>query len=110
MFRNLRRETQAREQVRSEEIAMTIRKELIVSLDDIRFIRISCPHCNTTLRLMLGEIRSQTKQGITFVPDACSVCRQPIDSAIDRVAIIQLAYHQLASLGKDSSSMGKQRM
>ena len=42
--------------MRSEEIAMTIRKELIVSLDDIRFIRISCPHCNTTLRLMLGEI------------------------------------------------------
>jgi hypothetical protein len=86
---------------------MTIRKELIISLDDIQFIRISCPHCNTTISLDIKSEFEPSPQRPYFAPDACSVCHKPFDTAIHNIAKFQQAYHALRAVKETLSFNGQ---
>jgi hypothetical protein len=100
-------EAGARAEEAGEKAAMTIRREVVVSLDDLRFIRITCSHCNTTVNMdMQGEFKS-SQQRLVFAPRACPGCHKSFDSAIENVDVFQRVYHTLAPIKQMLSFHGQ---
>jgi hypothetical protein len=79
-------------------------KERVLSLEDLRFVRITCRHCNTRVTLDLN-----TKTGVfappfpppnhqTFPPEECPVCHEKFDSAVSNLGGLHQLYGKLIPL------------
>jgi hypothetical protein len=59
-----------------------IRKQLVVSIKDVRFATQTCRHCNTRLTVDLAVLIDSPERPPFRVPRDCPRCHQPFDSAV----------------------------
>lgn len=57
-------------------------KEIVVSLTDLRYVSIECPHCRTKVILDMKERSELSKQHEFFTPKECPGCQKQYDTAI----------------------------
>jgi ribosomal protein S27E len=78
---------------------MTLRQVTVVEFADLRFIRVTCQHCQTQARLDLSAKLGGDRGAFMFL--ACPACRKPFDSAV-QPAVNQFyeAYQRLAGAEK----------
>lgn len=83
-------------------------KEIVVSLDDIRYIEISCQHCTTRLILDMKEPHQYAKEKEVFIPDQCPGCRSVYDTAIrGNVDKLRKVYSDLLKISTSIHFRGK---
>lgn len=79
---------------------VALRKQFCVSLEDIKFVSITCQHCGATLTLdMTRTTESQTEHKF-FAPRTCQVCMEQHDSAIANLDNFRTAYCSLSAISK----------
>jgi hypothetical protein len=75
--------------------------QIIVSIQDLRFVALLCRHCNTRVTLDLDaefDPRGKRERFASLVE--CPRCHNPYDSAIpEAVNRMQMVYKALAGLG-----------
>ncbi len=84
-----------------------LQRELSVSIDGLRTVRVRCANCDTEVTLKLESfdlIAAQSQQERfnrkNFVPDQCPVCKNPYDSAITALCDFQILWtNKLKSAG-----------
>ena len=57
-------------------------KQFVVSLADLRYVRIECPQCKTKVILDMQEKSATAEKNNFFAPKECPGCRNDYDSAI----------------------------
>ncbi|HEX4160718.1 MAG TPA: hypothetical protein VHY79_19780 [Rhizomicrobium sp.] len=57
-------------------------KEIVISIPDIRYVAIECPHCRTKVILDMQEQVGLAQQYESFAPRKCPGCEAIYDSAI----------------------------
>jgi hypothetical protein len=75
-------------------------KERILSLEDLRFVRITCRHCNTRVTLDLNTrtgFMAPNSDRQTFPPRECPVCHEDFDSAISNLGALHQLYGKMAN-------------
>jgi hypothetical protein len=83
-------------------------QEMIVFVEDLRFVRIRCAHCNTTLVLDLKGAFAPTKARGSFVPKHCPMCGEPYDGAVQPcVESLHGIYQELLKLEKGITFTGE---
>ena len=71
-------------------------KQFIVSLSDLRFVRIECPQCRTKVILDMQEKSALAEKHGFFAPKECPGCRSEYDSALrNSVDALQRLYKPL---------------
>ena len=79
-----------------------MRKETVFSIQELRHVSITCPHCGTQVVLDMAnyERKIPPRQGdrYTFAPQQCPACKVPYDSAIPALDMLQQAYALLSKL------------
>lgn len=74
-------------------------KQIVVSIADLRYICIKCPHCHTKVILDMKEKSSFAKKQGIFAPKRCPGCETNYDSAIQpNVDQLQRAYESLLEI------------
>jgi hypothetical protein len=58
--------------------------EFIISLNDLRFVSIECPHCGTRVTLDMSREDFSVGGRNVFGPEACAGCRKAFDSTVAR--------------------------
>lgn len=83
-------------------------KELVISIADLRYVCILCPHCQTKVVLDMKEKAPfAAKHGI-FAPKKCPGCYAEYDSAIQpNVDDLQRAYQSLIEIADRISFRGE---
>jgi hypothetical protein len=76
-----------------------VQKEFVVSLNDLRYVSITCPNCRAIVTLDMKEPSEFSKKYETFAPKECPSCRIDYDTAI-RPAIdaFQRSYQSLGEI------------
>jgi phage FluMu protein Com len=75
---------------------LAMKKELIISLADLRYISITCPRCKTQVVLDMKEPSEFSQKHDYFSPNKCPGCLTLYDSAIEpAVANLQRFYQSL---------------
>lgn len=82
-------------------ICAAMRKTLLISLVDLRFVSVSCKHCRTRVLLDLREPSEHAKTFGTLLPNECPGCRAGYDSALNPgLLALQSAYRELLKIEK----------
>lgn len=75
---------------------LTMQKQFVVSLADLRFVSIECPTCKTLVTMDMKEPHELTAKYDAFTPKDCPACRHQYDSAVrPGVDALQRAYAAL---------------
>jgi primosomal protein N' len=78
---------------------LTMQKQFVVSLADLRFVSIECPMCRTLVTMDMKEPHEFTAKYDAFTPKDCPACRHQYDSAVrPGVDALQRAYAALISI------------
>ncbi len=85
-----------------------MQKQFVISLCDLRYVCIECPHCKAVVTLDMKETSEfQSKQGV-FAPKECPGCRKAYDTAIPpNVDSFQRSYKALLEIAERVSFRGK---
>ena len=86
-------------------------KQLAISLADLRYVSVHCPHCRTVVTLDMKEPSefAQTHDG-AFCPKQCPGCRDDYDTAIrPSVDAFQKSYHALMEIAERVSFLGEEK-
>lgn len=76
-----------------------MRKQYVISLDDLRHVSIECPRCRARVTLDMKERPELPGKQPMFAPKICPGCHEPYDSAIQpNVDALQRAYQSLAAI------------
>lgn len=76
-----------------------MRKELVVSLADLRYVSIECPTCRAVVTLDMKERSAFAQREEIFAPKKCPGCFTPYDSAIQpSIDKFQKCYEALAPI------------
>ena len=76
-----------------------MRRQLIVSLADLRHVCIECPNCHTRLIPDMKRKRTFDQEQFFFTPGVCAGCKIAYDSAIQaNVNQMQSAYEGLMKI------------
>jgi ribosomal protein S27E len=79
---------------------VTVHKELVFSIADLRYVSITCPHCRTQVILDMQEKSAFAEKHGFFAPLKCPGCKADYDSAIQpAVDDLQHAWQSLLKLG-----------
>lgn len=73
--------------------------QIVVSLEDLRYVCIRCPHCNSRTILDLTAKFDYSPERPKFATEQCSTCYQRIDSAVAELNNFQRAYLALRDAG-----------
>jgi phage terminase large subunit GpA-like protein len=74
-------------------------KELVISISDLRYVSISCPHCGTKVILDMQEKSAFMRKHGIFAPKKCPGCEQPYETAVQpNVDNLQRAYQSLLDI------------
>ena len=83
---------------------LTMQKQFVVLLADLRFVSIECPTCKTLVTMDMKEPHEFTKKYDAFTPKDCPACRHQYDSAVrPGVDALQRAYAGLAAIAEHVS-------
>ena len=79
-----------------------MRKEIVFSLEELRQVCLTCPHCNTEVVLDLAGHAppgpgSSTRR-MAFAPAQCPACKVPYDSASEALEALHQAFTALSKL------------
>jgi hypothetical protein len=78
---------------------VTVHTIHLISIADIRYVVIECPHCRTRVTLDLKERSSFAEKHGIFAPKECPGCRTAYDSAIQpNLDQLQRAYQSLLEI------------
>lgn len=78
---------------------LTMQKQLVASLADLRFVSIECPTCRTLVTMDMKEPHEFTAKYDAFTPKDCPACRHQYDSAVrPGVDALQRAYTALIAI------------
>lgn len=78
-----------------------MRKEAVFSIQELRHVCITCPHCATQVVLDMANYERQTgppRDRMIFAPRQCPACRKPYDTALQALEDLQQAYALLSKL------------
>lgn len=82
-------------------------KELVVSIADLRYVCIECPHCRTKVVLDMKEPSEVSKKYNFFTPKECPGCRTAYDTAIQpSIDSLQRSYTSLMQIADRISFRG----
>lgn len=78
-------------------------KRLLFSLQELRYVCITCQYCRTQIILDMADFpRPGSTERVplrtTFTPKECPACKKPFDSALEHLNHFQAAYEQLQKL------------
>ena len=62
--------------------ASLMHAEFFISLSDLRFVSIRCPHCGTRITLDMAQDDFSVGGRYIFGPESCAGCRKPFDSTV----------------------------
>lgn len=83
-------------------------KELVVSLKDLRYVSIACPHCRTVVILDMQERSSFGENNDYFCPKQCPGCQTTYDTAIQPgIDGFQKCYKKLSTIADRVSFRGE---
>jgi hypothetical protein len=78
---------------------LSMQKQYVVPLTDLRFVSIGCPTCRTLVTMDMKEPHEFTAKYDAFTPKDCPACRHQYDSAIrPGVDAFQRAYVALIGI------------
>ena len=77
---------------------MTVRKELLLTVKDLRFVQITCQGCGTQSRLDLSSFEKVGERNV-FTPRSCAVCKMDFDRTLQSLDGIQERFIALADFG-----------
>jgi hypothetical protein len=84
-----------------------MRKELVISLVDIRYICIKCQNCKAEVTLDMQAKYDLAEKYGAFAPKQCPVCQQRYDSAIpENVDQLRKAYRAMLSIAEQITLKG----
>ena len=69
-----------------------MRKQSIIDIRDLRFVCITCPHCNTRVVLDMDAEFTATNDRPKFAPIGCPGCRKLYDSVVENLNALHRAY------------------
>jgi hypothetical protein len=78
-----------------------MRKEAVFSIQELRHVSITCPHCGTKVILDMARYEPRASRDyVGFAPRSCPAlsCKKPYDSAIVALDTLQEVYALLAKL------------
>ena len=79
-----------------------VRKETVLSIEDLRYVTITCPHCQTQVILDMANYNplspDRLRERMAFAPRQCPACRVSYDTALTALNELQQAYATLANL------------
>lgn len=83
-------------------------KQIVVSLYDLRFVSVECPHCKTVVTLDMQEPQGLARDyANAFCPKECPGCQKDYDTAIrPSVDSFQKAYKALVGISDRISFRG----
>ena len=83
-------------------------QETVISMADLRYVGIECPHCRTRVILDMKETAALAVEHGIFAPRICPGCRTPYDSAIQpNIDNLQRAYQSLLEIADSISFRGE---
>ncbi len=59
-----------------------MRKQIVISLADLRFVSVECPECRTVVTMDMQEPHEFAQKHDAFTPKECPGCSRQYDSAI----------------------------
>ena len=77
---------------------LTMRKEFILTMKDLRFVRITCQACGVQVTLDLANFQKNLRRN-TFTPRTCPACGMDFDRTTQHLDAIQERYQALTDLG-----------
>ncbi|MGH7487071.1 MAG: hypothetical protein ACRD9L_21655 [Bryobacteraceae bacterium] len=76
-----------------------MRKQILISIADLRYVSIECPQCRAQVVLDMKERSAFAEKHGLFAPPECPACHTPYDSAIQpNVDNLQRAYQSLLKI------------
>ncbi|MGA2267561.1 MAG: hypothetical protein ABSH44_03725 [Bryobacteraceae bacterium] len=76
-----------------------MRRQITITVGELRYISINCPHCRTVMTLDMLEPSEIATKHKCFGPLRCSVCEKDYDSAIrPNVDALWKAYQSLRQI------------
>lgn len=79
-------------------------KQMLLSIQELRYVCITCPHCETqiTLDMMAFNRPSSESERVArrklFTPRTCPACQNNFDTAVHSLDAFQAAYEELTKL------------
>ncbi len=88
---------------------LAMQKQIVISLMDLRYVSIECPHCKTVVTLdMKGGLGDLGKKHKVFTPEKCPACPADYDTAIkENVDGFCRAYQSLLPIAERISFRGE---
>ena len=75
---------------------MVLRKELVVGIEELRYVSIECPQCRTRVVLDMQERSAMAEKYDWFAPAKCPGCQVDYDSGLrDALNRLQKLYRPL---------------
>jgi hypothetical protein len=59
-----------------------MKSDVLILLEDIRFVEIHCQHCGTFVTMDMQEEKSFSNRPGAFAPKTCPGCQKDYDSAV----------------------------
>jgi len=81
-------------------------RQLVISLEDLRYVSIECPNCNSVLTLDMQKESEHQKKHRLFVPGLCTVCQKGFDSAMPYVTQFRDIYLTLLPIASKITFRG----
>jgi hypothetical protein len=80
-----------------------MRKENVISIEDLRYVLITCQSDDCGAQLVLDMSRQfiPRPKREYFVPKLCPLCGEPFDTAVDALNELQNAFSKLWPLSKN---------
>jgi len=76
-----------------------VRKEVVISIADLRYVCIECPQCQTKVILDMEQKAAFAEKHGIFAPKECPGCHSAYDSAIQpNIDQLQRAYQSLLEI------------
>ena len=79
-----------------------VRKETVFSIQELRCVSITCPHCATQVILDMDKYVRKIPPGFggrhTFAPSQCPACKVPYDTALAALDALHTAFTLLSKL------------
>ena len=85
---------------------VAMRKHLIISLGDMRYVSINCRDCGNSVTLDMTRDSDHQKR-FGFTPAICSSCQSPHDTSIKNLNDFRRAYESLLGIAERISFHGE---
>lgn len=80
---------------------LSMRREIVFSIKELRHVAITCPHCGTDVVLDMAyepQIPPPLRGRTRFAPVECPACKNPYDTALNALEELQRAYRFLSKV------------